>query len=110
MFQTLLNSSREMNLFHRKDSKMLLQREWWLCGLKQQSLKKSFVIAGYDGELCQIDEDECIGEPCMHGATCVDEGPMKYRCECPRDEETGIDIYFGKLIFPIISLLRSVGY
>ena len=46
----------------------------------------------------------------MHGATCVDEGPMKYRCECPRDEETGIDIYFGKLIFPIISLLRSVGY
>lgn len=43
---------------------------------------------GYYGPRCQYDVDECIGEPCLNGATCLNE-PGSFRCLCPPDK-TGI--------------------
>lgn len=35
--------------------------------------------------LSQYDIDECAGEPCQNGATCVNE-PGSFRCLCPPDK------------------------
>lgn len=40
---------------------------------------------GYYGPRCQYDVDECAGEPCLNGATCVNE-PGSFRCLCPPDK------------------------
>ncbi|XP_052738209.1 fat-like cadherin-related tumor suppressor homolog isoform X2 [Bicyclus anynana] len=37
---------------------------------------------GYFGPRCEYDVDECAGEPCLNGATCVNE-PGSFRCLCP---------------------------
>ncbi|XP_045763036.1 fat-like cadherin-related tumor suppressor homolog isoform X2 [Maniola jurtina] len=37
---------------------------------------------GYYGPRCQYDVDECAGEPCLNGATCLNE-PGSFRCLCP---------------------------
>ncbi|KAM4692705.1 protein delta homolog 2 [Discoglossus pictus] len=39
-------------------------------------------LAGYVGELCQIDVDDCLMRPCANGATCHD-GVNRFSCECP---------------------------
>lgn len=53
--------------------------------------------SGYQGQLCEVDIDECYPNPCENGATCVD-GPGAYTCRCPPGFngtrcETGIDTY-----------------
>lgn len=40
---------------------------------------------GYYGPRCQYDVDECVGEPCLNGATCLNE-PGSFRCLCPPDK------------------------
>lgn len=44
---------------------------------------------GYYGPRCQFDVDECAGEPCLNGATCLNE-PGSFRCQCPPDK-TGMN-------------------
>ena len=44
---------------------------------------KCFCPAGFTGERCEINVDECASQPCYNGGTCVD-SPQGYRCECPR--------------------------
>lgn len=44
---------------------------------------------GYFGPRCQFDVDECAGEPCLNGATCLNE-PGSFRCLCPPDK-TGMN-------------------
>ncbi|MEE6528510.1 hypothetical protein FKM82_030882 [Ascaphus truei] len=39
-------------------------------------------LAGYIGELCQMDVDDCLMRPCANGATCHD-GVNRFSCECP---------------------------
>ncbi|GBN09560.1 Sushi, von Willebrand factor type A, EGF and pentraxin domain-containing protein 1, partial [Araneus ventricosus] len=39
-------------------------------------------LAGYEGELCEIDINECQPQPCMNGATCVDK-IAAFKCLCP---------------------------
>ncbi|KAG8430107.1 hypothetical protein GDO86_018475 [Hymenochirus boettgeri] len=39
-------------------------------------------LAGYTGELCQTDVDDCLMRPCANGATCHD-GINRFSCECP---------------------------
>uniref|UniRef100_A0A803JYD3 Protein delta homolog 2 n=1 Tax=Xenopus tropicalis TaxID=8364 RepID=A0A803JYD3_XENTR len=39
-------------------------------------------LAGYTGELCQMDVDDCLMRPCANGATCHD-GINRFSCECP---------------------------
>lgn len=41
---------------------------------------------GHYGPRCQLDVDECAGEPCVAGARCVNE-PGSYRCECGPDDD-----------------------
>lgn len=38
---------------------------------------------GYEGEMCEIDINECASNPCMAPATCIDL-VADYSCECPR--------------------------
>ncbi|CAK1577864.1 unnamed protein product [Parnassius mnemosyne] len=44
---------------------------------------------GYFGPRCEHDVDECAGEPCLNGATCLNE-PGSFRCICPPDK-TGMN-------------------
>ena len=39
--------------------------------------------AGYTGNLCDEDNNECASEPCLHGGTCAD-GVNQYKCICLR--------------------------
>ena len=40
-------------------------------------------ITGYGGTNCDQDLDVCgHQEPCLHGATCSNEGPDQYSCSC----------------------------
>ena len=36
---------------------------------------------GYTGDHCQTDWDECWSDPCLNGATCVDQ-VANYNCSC----------------------------
>ncbi|XP_070566519.1 uncharacterized protein [Ptychodera flava] len=40
--------------------------------------------AGYEGEHCETDIDECSSSPCQNGGTCVD-GIASYSCQCGPD-------------------------
>lgn len=37
---------------------------------------------GYTGDYCQTDWDECWSDPCLNGATCIDQ-VADYNCTCP---------------------------
>jgi hypothetical protein len=45
--------------------------------------------AGYSGEFCETNVDDCVGVACLNGAICLD-AVDDYECLCPRN-------YFGKL-------------
>ena len=36
---------------------------------------------GYEGELCDLDIDECASGPCQNNATCVN-GVDEFKCSC----------------------------
>ena len=36
---------------------------------------------GYDGDLCEINVDDCIDNPCLNNSSCVD-GVNCYTCVC----------------------------
>ena len=36
---------------------------------------------GYTGDHCQTDWDECWSDPCLNGATCIDQ-VADYNCSC----------------------------
>ena len=36
---------------------------------------------GYQGALCESNIDDCAGDPCLNGGTCID-GLNSYECEC----------------------------
>ena len=42
-----------------------------------------------------VDEDDCAGSPCHHGATCIDR-VAGYECRCP-GEFSGVNCQLGKL-------------
>lgn len=37
---------------------------------------------GYSGENCDLDVNECLSMPCLHGATCADK-MNGFDCFCP---------------------------
>ncbi|XP_022082655.1 sushi, von Willebrand factor type A, EGF and pentraxin domain-containing protein 1-like [Acanthaster planci] len=39
--------------------------------------------AGYEGQNCEIDVDECASGPCSNGATCRQHQVNAFMCECP---------------------------
>ena len=47
-----------------------------------QHKPKCYCPAGFTGQYCDINVDECASRPCYNGATCVDQA-QGYTCECP---------------------------
>ena len=54
---------------------------------------RPLVIHSYVMHLISLDIDECLSNPCMHGATCID-GVNSYRCTCLQGY-TGINCETG---------------
>lgn len=54
--------------------------------------------AGFSGEMCQIDIDECSSTPCLNGAKCVDL-PNGYDCECAEGKQELSHVYFYSASF-----------
>lgn len=49
-------------------------------------------FAGFSGEMCQIDVDECSSTPCLNGAKCIDL-PNGYDCECAEGKQELAYVY-----------------
>ena len=43
--------------------------------------------AGWEGDECERDIDDCAHSPCHNGGTCTDMGNQAYHCECPAGYE-----------------------
>ncbi|XP_049865459.1 fat-like cadherin-related tumor suppressor homolog [Pectinophora gossypiella] len=66
---------------------------------------------GYFGPRCQFDVDECAGEPCLNGATCLNE-PGSFRCLCPPDKtgmNCGNPLYSDAVVAGEAAGARAVG-
>ncbi|CRK90602.1 CLUMA_CG004304, isoform A [Clunio marinus] len=58
---------------------------------------------GYTGKTCEIDVDECANNPCLNGATCVNEAGS-FRCICPPDlKSCGDPLYSNSIISNLIN-------
>lgn len=72
------------------DEDQLVERDCRLCfdnecrnGAKCLDARANYTcdcLAGYEGDLCQTDIDECVGNSCLNGK-CVD-GVANYTCRC----------------------------
>jgi len=51
------------------------------CVMDENEEAKCVCAAGYEGELCEINTDECASNPCLNNGKCVD-GVNKYYCVC----------------------------
>ena len=59
---------------------------------------------GYTGSICEIDVDECANNPCLNGATCVNEAGS-FRCICPPDlKSCGDPLYSNSIISNLINM------
>lgn len=54
-------------------------------------------LAGWIGNDCQINEDDCVYNRCENGATCVD-GINEYICKCRPGYAGQINEYFNIII------------
>ena len=61
-------------------------------------------VAGWEGDNCSIDIDECASRPCQNGATCAESGvdpsiPLDvYMCTCAYgwgDENCDMALWYG---------------
>lgn len=57
------------------------------CGILQRDFM-CYCTAGYTGENCDVDIDECQSDPCAAGSTCVDRLAM-YECVCNNETSWG---------------------
>lgn len=58
---------------------------------------------GYTGKTCEIDVDECANNPCLNGATCVNEAGS-FRCICPPElKSCGDPLYTNNVISNLIN-------
>ena len=46
------------------------------------SAHRLLIFAGYTGDKCETDIDECASSPCYYGGTCKD-AVNDYTCTCP---------------------------
>lgn len=74
------------------------QSENELCPIGNHSLSSfpilmCFLFAGFSGEMCQINIDECSSTPCLNGAKCIDL-PNGYDCECAEGKQESSNVYF----------------
>ncbi len=51
------------------------------CVVDENEEAKCVCAPGYEGDLCEINTDECASNPCLNNGRCVD-GVNKYHCVC----------------------------
>jgi protocadherin Fat 1/2/3 len=61
-------------------------------------------LKGYHGKFCEIDVDECENNPCLNGATCLNEAGS-FRCICPPELKSCGDPLYSS--FSISNLINN---